>query len=176
MSPRTAATLLAALACLPCGRRSAGAFEDISVPIQRILVNITLGNKLKHVKTLCPPSREWPTIMEPGGEISRVMIERSYARNFPDHVAALQLGVRYGKLVRIKAVFDAEQTHKEPLETMVVKLSTMYGEPRRQGYAYVWRDSRTVLRASNEELPTADGASVQLHASLEVMDADTYRP
>lgn len=150
--------------------------EDTAVAIQRLLVNLKLGNWMGTVKTVYPPTRDWPSIMDPGGEVKRYTIERSYARGFPDDVETLRLGFYGRKLVRIQAIFDRDRTRKEPLEELVVTLSTTYGEPRRRGMTFIWRDGDTVLRAFNEELPSPDGSGMEMRVSMEIMDEWVYRP
>ena len=161
------ALLASVLALLPL---PANADEEESVPIQRYLESLRLGDYLKEIKLVYPPLREWPSFREPGGKTTRYQIERSYAKHFPWDIDSLRLGVRWGRLVHIQAVYSERSARDKPIEKIVVELSMIYGEPSRKGMIYSWRDSKTVLRVFNEEQPSADGRSVELHPSIEIYE------
>lgn len=162
-----AAALLAFAAALPL---HANAEDDEPVPIQRYLESLRLGDYLKEIQIVYPPLREWPSFKEPGGRITRYHIERSYAKHFPWDIDALRLGIRRGRLVHIQAVYSERYAKEKPVEKIVVDFSLIYGEPTRRGMVYSWQDSSTVLRVFNEEQPSADGRSVELHPSIEIYE------
>ncbi|MBI4346118.1 MAG: hypothetical protein HY553_04645 [Elusimicrobia bacterium] len=160
---RALAVILATLVVLP-----ARADDEEPVPIQRYLEGLRLGDYLREVQLVYPQQREWPSFREPGGRITKYHVERAYARNFPWDIDALRLGFKWGRLVVIQAVYSERYARETPLEKMIVDLSLMYGEPQRRGMVYTWRDRKTVLKVFHEEQPSADGAAVELHPSIEL--------
>ena len=172
-TPR-AALAAAAAALLGAALRPPFLRADERVSVQRSLVSIYLGDGIKDVQTLYPPTREWPTYKE--GRLVRVHIERSYAKYFPEDAETIRIGLRARKVVHVQVVFDAEQTRKKPLSELVVDLSMSYGEPRRRRMSYSWQDGATIMRAFEAELPSADGKATELRTCLEIMDPWVYRP
>jgi hypothetical protein len=148
----------------------APAIPDETQPIQRYLESLRLGDYMKEIRTVYPPLREWPNFKEPGGKITRYHVERAYAKNLPWDIDTLRLGMRWGRLVHIQAVYNERYAREKPLEKMVVELSMIYGEPSRRGMVYTWRDKKTVLRVFNEESPSADGRAVEFKPSMEIYE------
>lgn len=149
--------------------------DDETPPVQRYLMNLQLGDVLKEVQIVYPPLREWPSFREPGGVVTRYHVERNYAKYFPGELETLSLGLHWGRVVHIQAIFDGRHTKNKPLEQMVVELSLIYGEPRRTGMTYYWDDGRTLLRAFNSEIKTPDGRAVEIRTTLEIMDSGVRR-
>lgn len=168
------AAVLAAVACAALLAPPSRAEFDEDVPIQRYLVNLRLGDIMKEIKQIYPPVRDWPSYLEPGGSITRVHIERPYAKYFPRDADILRLGMRRKQLVHIQVVFDEKYTHDKHLEDLVVDLSLIYGNPRRTGMVYAWQDGRTVLRAFNSEVPSRDGRAIEMRTTLEIFDKGVF--
>lgn len=78
-------------------------------------------------------------------------------------------------MIRVKAIYDARRTRKEPLESLVTRLSEQYGAPRRMEMTYTWQDEHTLLRAFDEALPLSGGRGVELRTAIELVDMDVYR-
>ena len=174
---RPLSILLAALflAVLPASAR-----RDAS--IQRYLASLELGDTLEIIKRVYPPIHEWSVEKLPEEEFSRVVIERGQAKGLPGQMDRLTLDLRRGRLVYMQLVYDADSSRKKPLGEAVVDLSLMYGEPHRSGVAYWGGDSKTVIRASNEELVLGEREerklrpkSVELRTSIELMDRKIFQ-
>jgi hypothetical protein len=163
------------LAVLPASAR-----QDAS--IQRYLASLELGDTLEIIKRVYPPVHEWSVEKLPEGELSRVVIERGQAKGLPGQMDRLTLDLRRGRLVYMRLVYDADSSRKKPLGEVVVDLSLMYGEPHRSGVSYWWGDSKTVIRAANEELVLGEKEarkvrpkSVELRTSIELMERKIFQ-
>jgi hypothetical protein len=151
------------------------AAQNAAIPINRVLMEIRLGSSLNRVKRIYPPAQTWHITREPNGGVARIQLRRPDCRTFPIGVDRISLETLDDRVVRVKAVFDAVQTRKEPLEGLVAQLSGQYGEPRRIEMTYSWQDGHTLLRAFDEPLPLADRNSVELRTAIEIVDMDVYR-
>ena len=103
-------------------------------------MSLRLGARLKDVKILYPPTREWPSQIlaegpSPKGKLIRIQVHGSYAKGFPREVETFRLVFSLGRLVRIQAIYNKEYALKEPLEAAVVGLEGVYGRPQ----GGVWR-------------------------------------
>ncbi|MEK7743792.1 MAG: hypothetical protein AAB578_05340 [Elusimicrobiota bacterium] len=163
------------LAALPASAR-----QDLA--IQRYLASLELGDTLEIVKRVYPPIHEWSVEKLPQEEFSRVVIERGQAKGLPGQMDRLTLDLRRGRLVYMRLVYDADASREKPLGEVVVDLSLMYGEPHRSGVSYWWGDSKTVIRASNEELVQGEAEarkvrpkSVELRTSIELMERKIFQ-
>ena len=175
MSRAARLLLAAALLLAPAAALRSSAEEEESVPIQRYLESLRLGDYLKEVQLVYPPVREWPSYREPGGSITKFHVERAYAKYMPYEVDVIRLGMRWGRLVHLQIVYSDKYAREKPLEKLVVDLSLIYGEPIRRGMVYSWQDGRTLLRAFNEEMPSPDGRAIEMRTSLEIMDRDVRK-
>ena len=158
------------VALLALGGQARAQEDEPPQSIQRYLESLRLGDYLKEVRLVYPPLREWPSFRSPGATVTRIQIERPYAKNFPKQVETLRLGFKWGQLVRIQVIYSERRAKEKPLEKIVVELSMLYGEPKRRGMVYMWLDGRTVLRAFNEEISSAGGSAVEMRPSVEIYD------
>lgn len=158
------AALLAVLTVAAAGEKRA---------IQRYLVSLKLGDKLEDVRAVYPPRREW-TIGRDRKGMTRLDLERGDARGLPGDMEVLRLTFDSGRLARIQLIYHREAARKKPVHSLVADFSLVYDEPRRTGLVYWWRDSDTVLRISEAELPTPEGS--ELRPSLELMEKWLFQP
>ena len=161
------AGLLAAFLVLGLQAR---AQDEEPVAIQRYVESVRLGDYLKEVKLAYPPLRDWPHFRAPGDKLTHYQVERGAAKNFSKDVETIRFALRWGRVVLVQAIYTGRSAKERPLEKMVVQLSMRYGEPKRSGMAYSWRDGRTVLRAFNAEISSPGGA-VEMRPSMEIYEA-----
>jgi len=167
-----AAALLAASA--PSSR---GQDEAPSTSIQRYLADLHLGDSLEDVQRVYPPAQEWPSIQEAGGRVTRVRVERAYAKSFPAEAQTLWLGFQDGRLVEIQLIYGARFSGKKSSEMLADDMALIYGEPRRSNGKFWWTDGRTVLRVFDAELPVSESQknSVELRTSIQVLERGLFR-
>lgn len=138
-------------------------------------MDIRLGSSISALQKTYPPTATFPKSGELNGGVERIYIRRYDCRTFPLGVDSIRLELVNGGVVSVKAVFDIEQTNKEPLEMMVRELSQKYGEPFRNGMTYYWRDERTMLSAYDEQVPSVVKKKVvELRTAIELVDLDGY--
>lgn len=142
--------------------------------IQRYLAELHLGDSMKEVKRIYPPTQEWPAYVDPRGRVTRYRVEREWAKSFPAWTQAMMLGFKRGSLVDIQIIYTAKRTSEKSGEELAREFSLTYGEGGRSGSKFWWSDSRTVLRVFPVEVPTVlDGVKgVELRLSLEISDKD----
>ena len=145
-----------------------------AIKIQRYLASLRLGDSLKQIEQIYPPSRNWPQHKEPGGKLDRIRIERGYSKWFPPGVRTVSLGMRRGKLVRLKLIYNKVQSREKALGELVLDLSLIYGEPRRYREKYFWWDAKTVLAVYDTPIKTLKG--LELRTSLELMEKGYFEP
>lgn len=160
---------LAGLAVLSSAQRYS------AINVDRVLMEIRLGSSLSSMQGTYPPTATFPKSGELNGGVERIYIRRYDCRTFPLGVDVIRLELSRGSIVSVKAVFDIEQTNKEPLEMMVRDLSQKYGEPFREGMTYYWRDERTMLSAYDEQVPSVTKKKrVELRTAIELIDLEGY--
>ncbi len=142
--------------------------------IQRYLASLKLGDTLKQIKLIYPPTRKWSKYREPGGRVKRIIIERGYSKWFPPRVSTIRLGMRRRKLMHIQLIYDRDSSKRKHLSELVVDLSLIYGEPRRWGETYFWFDRSLVIAVSNAKLKTGRGH--EFRTSLELMEKGYFEP
>lgn len=167
-----AAALLALLAALPLPARA----EADSIPVQRHLESLKLGDRPEDVRVIYPPVREWEKSRELSGGVERIIIQKGQAKYLPETVESMTLRFRRHRLVHLEVVYGRDFSKKKPLERVVVDLSLQYGEPRRQGESYFWWDSATALVASTTPQPDPSGKGEVLRTTLAVMDRARFDP
>jgi hypothetical protein len=167
---------MAAIASLGFGAVPSVAQEDAPV-IQRYLGDLYLGDSLEDVQRIYPPAQEWPSQKEPRSGVTRVRVERGYAKNFPADVDTLWLGFKKGSLVEIQLIYNARFSRKKPAERLADDMALIYGEPRRANDRFWWTDGVTVLRVFAAELPaSADhGEAVALRTSIQILERAFFR-
>lgn len=145
-----------------------------AIKLQRYLASLRLGDSLKQIEQIYPPSRNWPQHKEPGGKVDRIRIERGYSKWFPSKVRTVSLGMRRGKLVQLKLIYNKVHSRAKPLGELVVDLSLIYGEPRRYRHKYFWWDAKTVLAVYDTPIKTRSG--IELRTSIELMEKRYFEP
>lgn len=164
--------LLAALLAVPALRARA---EDTG--IQRYLHHLQLGDSLKDVQRIYPPSQDWPSYREPRGRVDRYRVERAFLRKPDPRVETLWLGMKRNRLLEIQLIYDAEYSRKRNAEEVAKDWSLIYGEPQRtEDGRYYWTDGSTVLRVFNAEVPVLKdkGTVVELRTSVQLFDAGLF--
>lgn len=156
---------------------AASARAQGSPALQRHLAHLYLGDVLEDIQSIYPPSRPWPSHLEPRGRVTRYRVEARAVSGMPLGIDMMWLGMKDGRLAEIQVIYDANQTQKNPLEALVGELALIYGEPRRSSERFWWSDGKTVLRAFHAEVPVLqDGRkAVELRASLQLLDAGLFR-
>ena len=147
--------------------------EDDDTPeIQRNLVGLKLGDKLKKVQALCPPAAEWP-FTEVSDGVRRYRVDRAVAKSLPPSVEVLFLGLKKGRLVEIQAVYNEEKSRAKSVDKLAGDYALYYGEARRAGEKFWWSDKKTVLRIFSAEIPVAKSAAkaVVLRTAVQIFDA-----
>ncbi|MFH2201728.1 MAG: hypothetical protein ABIJ96_01295 [Elusimicrobiota bacterium] len=142
--------------------------------IQRYLASLRLGDGIKQIEMVYPPTRKWQRQKEPKGGVVRIRIEREDSEWFPAKVKTVLLGMRRGRLVHIRLVYDKEYSRQKPFGELAVDLSLIYGEPRRYRESYFWWDSSTVLAVAKAEIKTEKGQ--ELRTSQELMERSYFGP
>lgn len=142
--------------------------------IQRYLASLKLGDTLKQIELIYPPTRKWSKYREPGGRVKRMIIERGYSKWFPPMVSTIRLGMRRKKLMHIQLIYDRDGSKRKHLSELVVDLSLIYGEPRRWGETYFWLDRSTVIAVSNAQIKAGRGR--EFRTSLELMEKGYFEP
>lgn len=155
---------------------ASGPLAGAEAGLQRYLVSLKLGDNMAQIEQVYPPTRQWSKFKEPGGKVVRYTVDRGFAKWFPVKVSTVRLGMRFGRLVHIQVVYDRDHSREKPLNELVVDLSLLYGEPRREGESYFWSDSNTVLCASHAEILGATGDSKEFRTSLELMERSYFEP
>lgn len=172
--------LLLALLVIPMAPFSVSAGEGVDdepPAIQRYIAELRLGDSLKDVQRIYPPTQDWPSYIDPRGRVTRYRIERAYAKSFPNWTQALLLGFKHGALVDIQVIYNAKRSSEKTSEDLARDLSLTYGEGDRTGGKFWWTDDRTVIRVFSVEVPTLkDGArGVEWRTSLQILEKDLYK-
>ena len=166
------AWLLAVLilpAFLPAARAQE---EDDTPPLQRYLVDVSLGDNLERVKRVYPPAQEWPAAIDPRTGVTRYRVERGNAKSYPAHVESLYLGFKRGRLVEIEVIYNAKQSRTHTVEKVAGEYALIYGEAKRTDDRFYWSDGKTVLRVFPAEIPILkDGAhAFEWRTAVQVFD------
>ena len=137
-------------------------------------MSVRLGSSLSAIKKVYPPTKPWPSKREPNEGVDRIQLHLEDAKYFPVGVEQIIVDMRRGEVVKVKAVFDTDQTRKQPLSALVKDLSQQYGEPRRIGMTYGWQDDQSLLKAYDAPVKKKDG-SVSLRTAIELSDLAAFR-
>ena len=145
--------------------------------VERYLADLFLGDSVDRVKKTYRPLQSWPSHEEPGVSVTRLLVKRGAAKDFPRSVETMWLGMRRGRLVEIQVVYDAKYTRRKPVEAVARDLSLVYGEPRHTNDRFWWTDGKSVLRVFYVEVPVVrEGRrAVELRTSLQLLEADLFR-
>lgn len=159
-----------------CAALALAAQAQETLPIERSLADLVLGDALETIQKVYPPEHDWPSSIEPRTRTRRHRVGRRDAKKFPPRADVLWLGLRKGRLLEIQLIYDAEHTSRTPVEALVSELSLTYGEPRRTGARFWWSDGDTVLRVFYAEVPVLkDGSrAVELRTSLQLLDESLF--
>jgi hypothetical protein len=144
--------------------------------IQRSLAELRLGDSLKDVQRIYPPTQTWPSYVDPRGRVRRYRVEREFAKSLPHWTQALLLGFKGGSLVDIQVIYTAQRSAEKTSEELAGDLALTYGEGERSGGRFWWTDARTVLRVFPVETPTyVDGVrGVEWRTALQILEKDLY--
>lgn len=167
----------ALLLALALAAPSTAQAPDETPPIQRYLADLYLGDTLDEIRQVYPPSQEWPSSVQPRGQVTRYRAERAFLKSPPPRVDTLWLGLRKSRLVEIQLVYTAEYTRAKSVEALAGDLSLIYGEPSRSRGRFWWTDGKTVLRVFYAEVPVLDGAGqgVELRTSIQLLEESLFR-
>lgn len=167
------ALLLSAACALP-----AFAEDEPLPPIQRYLADLYLGDVLEDIRKIYAPARDWPSHVEPRGQVRRYRVDRVALKVPIPEVDTMWLGMKKGRLAEVQLIYTAAHTRRQSVEELAGKLSLIYGAGGRAGNRFWWSDGKTVLRAFYAEVPVlakGGGTTVELRTSLQVLDEDLYR-
>ena len=146
--------------------------------LQRYLVHLKLGDSLKQVQRIYPPSQDWPAYVEPRGRVTRMRADRAFLKKPDPHIETLWLGFKHGSLVEVQVIYTKEFTRDTSADALAGDWSSIYGEPRRTDDGrYYWGDGSTVLRVFYAEVPVLKDKgqqSVEFRTSIQLMDAGLF--
>lgn len=147
------------------------------VKIQRYLVDLYLGDSMADIESIYPPTRKWPSYLEPRGHVRRMKLEGISTKRFPAGVDVLWLGVKRHKLVEIKVIYDAEFSAGKTAEELAGDIALIYGAPKRTGTKLWWDDGTTVMRVFATELPVLrdGGRAVEIRTCIQLMNEGLLR-
>lgn len=152
--------------------------QDEAPKVQRYLADLYLGDVMEDIQKIYPPAQEWPSHIEPRGQVRRYRIER-YALKVPvPEVDTIWLGMKKGRLVEVQLIYTAAHTRRQSVEKLASELSLIYGEGGRSGNRFWWTDGRTVLRASHAEVPVlapGGGTKTELRTALQLAEEGLFR-
>lgn len=160
--------------CLPGWAPPAAAGDD-DVPLQKYLAHLYLNDSLETVRRIYPPTREWPSYREPKGGVARIKVQGVSAKNFPEEVDILWVGMRNDRVVEIQLVYGAEYTGGTPPDSLAKELALIYGEPKMSETGkFYWTDGERVLRVFYAQVPVLRGKRrvVEMRTSLQLLTAD----
>lgn len=163
--------LAALLSLLPAGASG----QEEPVVVRRCLELLCLGKSLQKARSLYPPSQEWASSQVPQKRVTRIRVERGQARNFPDQVQTILMGIRKGRLVEVQLIYDAAYTRKKSAEALARDFSLLYGGPKRSGDKFWWSDGRTVLRVFDAARPAEGKGVVELRTAVQIMEQDLFQ-
>lgn len=152
--------------------------QDDTPPIQRYLADLYLGDVMEDIQKIYPPSQEWPSHIEPRGQVRRYRVERAYLKVPVPEVDTIWLGMKKGRLVEIQLIYTAAHSRRQSVERLASELSLIYGEGGRSGNRFWWTDGRTVLRAFHAEVPVlapGGGTKIELRTSLQLLEEGLFR-
>ena len=149
--------------------------QDEPVVLRRCLERMCLGDSLKKIKNLYPPSQEWASSPLPQKHVTRIHFERGQAKDFPQKVQTIWLGVRQGRLVEVQVVHDADSTRKKSAESLATDFSLLYGGPKRSGDKFWWSDGKTVLRVFDAVGKVEGKSSIELRTAVQIMEEDLFQ-
>lgn len=154
---------------------AAGA-EDYK-PVPRKLADVYFGDRLEDVRRLYPPAAEWPSYVEPRGQVKRYRLARQYLKTPEQHVDTMFVGFKNGGVVEVQLIYTSAATASTPVERLVRELELDHGPTHRSGSVFYWNDGRTVMRAFYEPVQVLrDGReATELRTSLQVAEAALYR-
>jgi hypothetical protein len=147
------------------------AAQDDTPALQRRLADLKLGMGLRAVEKVYPPARRWPAVKQNGGRVTRLRVERQFAKKFPSDLQVLWLGFEDNRLVEMQLIYSAAHSRKKSTEALAGDLALVYGEPRRANGKYVWGDRDTVLRVFNAEIPLGK-QGVEFRTSIQIMERE----
>lgn len=149
--------------------------EDIA--IQRYLAYLYLGDSLEDIQRVYPPSQEWPSYVEPRGKVTRLRVERAFAKSFPANVDVMWLGMKKDRLVEIQLLYSAKFSRGKSPEAWASDLALDYGEPKRNDTKFWWTDGKSVLRVFYANVPVIKEGreSVELRTSIQVMEHGLFQ-
>jgi hypothetical protein len=102
--------------------------EEEQVVLQKYLAHLYLNDSLETVKRIYPPTRDWPSHREPKGGVTRIKVQGVSAKNFPDEVDLLWVGMRDDRVVEIQLVYDADYTSETPPDSLARELALIYAQ------------------------------------------------
>lgn len=148
------------------------ASEVDDTPIQRHLVGLRLGDKLKRVREIIPPTAEW-TSTDMGKGLKRYRIDHTVTKSLSSTMDVLYIGVKDGRLVEIQAVYSEKKSRDKSVDRLIGDYSLYYGVANRAGEKYWWSDGETVLRIFSSELPVAKSGTktVALRSTVQIFEA-----
>lgn len=161
-------TALAVLLALPCAAAD--------VPLERGLHGVSLGDTLWRVKKRFPPRGDWPKLKDLEAGLTRLELDRENAKSFSPDVEKMRLGFSWGTLSYLQVIYTKDHSKRRTLEKVVKDFAINYGEPRRAGETFFWRDWRTAVRVSQVGLPTGKKGALELRTSIEVMTRSVFDP
>lgn len=141
--------------------------------IERYLIHLHLGESLKSVQSLYPPSQDWPAYIEPRGHVKRYRVERDYLKSPIRDVDTMWLGFKGRHLAEVQLIYAVDYSRQKTAEKMAGDWALIYGEPHRtEDGRYYWADGSTVLTVFNAEVPVLTGKTqaVELRTSVRLVD------
>ncbi|MBI5884277.1 MAG: hypothetical protein HZB91_14370 [Elusimicrobia bacterium] len=157
---------------------TASADDEEQVAIQKYLAHLYLNDSLETVKRIYPPTRDWPSHREPKGGVTRIKVQGVSAKNFPDEVDLLWVGMRNDRVVEIQLVYDADYTSETTPDSLARELALVYGEPKMSETGkFHWSDGERVLRVFYAQVPVLKGKRkvVEMRTSMQLLAADLVR-
>jgi hypothetical protein len=167
--------LLLSLALLALPAR---AEVDEDVKVQRYLADLYLGDSLELIQKLYPKAGDWPSHIEPRGNVTRVRVERRYAKKMPQSVDIMWVSLKNDRLVELQLIYSAAYSRRKSAEQLAGDFALIYGEPERRDNKFWWTDGKTVLRVMLAEIPALDEEGQpgkELRTSLQLMNADLFQ-
>ncbi|MBI5625423.1 MAG: hypothetical protein HY924_16720 [Elusimicrobia bacterium] len=153
----------------------AAADDEEPVVIQKYLAHLYLNDSLETVKRIYPPTREWPSYREPKGGVTRIKVQGVSAKNFPQEVDLLWVGMRGDRVVEIQLVYSAAYSSETTPDSLAQELALIYGEPKKSETGkFYWSDGERVLRVFYTDVPVLRGRRkvVEMRTTLQLLSAD----
>ncbi|MDE1975976.1 MAG: hypothetical protein KGL04_03875 [Elusimicrobia bacterium] len=169
----------AVLLCAACaGAPPAGLLR----PVQRSILNLSLGESPGRVARDYPGLKSCPAKSELGGRVKRFDLSAKCVKAMPAGVREIRLGFDGlqgflgGELAEIEIVYDADFTHKKPADALAGDVALVYGPPHHSQGKFWWADQDTVMRVFYAEVPDlSQGAgAVSLRTSFQLVDTRLF--